>query len=195
MLTDGVDSQKFADCSNGAGMTALHVAAMKGSPQVRQLAKSRRTSSSLCILQTAVMDWSWHRQFHMSVGDHSVKGHADTQQLQTCMMAHCLPLQVLLGTAPQASALKLQPSLLRCCITLSAGRCKVYDCGAGCDGAGPAWGQRVSPDHGQQSDALALPRINGAAHCGCPGVPHSCPSPAGGPGAGPRCAACPAVGL
>ena len=39
MLTDGVDSQKFADCSNGAGMTALHVAAMKGSPQVRQMAK------------------------------------------------------------------------------------------------------------------------------------------------------------
>ena len=47
MLTDGVDSQKFADCSNGAGMTALHVAAMKGSPQVRQLAKCKLTCRSL----------------------------------------------------------------------------------------------------------------------------------------------------
>ena len=49
MLTDGVDSQKFADCSNGAGMTALHVAAMKGSPQVRQPAKCRLTCRSLCM--------------------------------------------------------------------------------------------------------------------------------------------------
>ena len=48
VLTDGVDSQKFADCSNGAGMTALHVAAMKGSPQVRQLAKCRLICRSLC---------------------------------------------------------------------------------------------------------------------------------------------------
>ena len=49
MLTDGVDSQKFADCSNGAGMTALHVAAMKGSPQVRRMVKFRLTCRSLCI--------------------------------------------------------------------------------------------------------------------------------------------------
>ena len=49
MLTDGVDSQKFADCSNGAGMTALHVAAMKGSPQVRQPAQCRLTRRSLCM--------------------------------------------------------------------------------------------------------------------------------------------------
>eukprot|EP00891_Asterochloris_glomerata_P003423 jgi/Astpho2/3423/Aster-x0163 len=57
VLTDGVDSQKFADCSNGAGMTALHVAAMKGSPQAVTALVQHGASVSAQIMGSSQTPW------------------------------------------------------------------------------------------------------------------------------------------